>query len=107
MPSAGLPKQCKISHLSKDDLSYLSSKGVFLLPPEKIQDELVHKYFIYIHPWLPILDKNTFWTDYQIILGKVRDLLYRAMLFAATSVGTIMLLTYPYGLADMKISTCL
>ncbi|KAH6712491.1 fungal-specific transcription factor domain-containing protein [Leptodontidium sp. MPI-SDFR-AT-0119] len=85
MPSAGLPKQCKISHLSKDDLSYLSSKGVFHLPPEKVQDELLHKYFIYIHPLLPILDKKTFWTDYQSGLSDISLLLYRAMLLAATS----------------------
>jgi hypothetical protein len=43
---------------------YLDTVGVSMVPPRKHQDALVDIYFTYVHPLLPIVDKNLFSTWY-------------------------------------------
>ncbi|KAH7109773.1 fungal-specific transcription factor domain-containing protein [Dactylonectria macrodidyma] len=75
----------KLSHLAEDDVAYLKSKNVFNLPPKEVQDELVNNYFLYIHPLLPIMKEKDFRDDYETNLSGTSLLLYRAMIFVATS----------------------
>ena len=44
---------------------YLDAVGVNLLPPRKSQDALVDLYFTYVHPLLPLIDKNLFSEQYS------------------------------------------
>jgi hypothetical protein len=44
---------------------YLDAVGVNLLPPRKSQDALVDLYFAYVHPLLPLIDKNLFSEQYS------------------------------------------
>ncbi|UPL02917.1 hypothetical protein LCI18_013851 [Fusarium solani-melongenae] len=79
------PDMYKLSHLAEDDVAYLKSKNVFNLPPKEVQDELVNNYFLYIHPLLPIIREKDFRHDYDNNLSGTSLLLYRAMVFVATS----------------------
>lgn len=80
------PDLYKLSHLAEDDVAYLKSKNVFSLPPKEVQDELVNNYFLYVHPLLPIMREKDFRDDYETNLTGTSLLLYRAMVFVATSV---------------------
>jgi hypothetical protein len=75
-----------IGRLPHADISYLASKGVFELPPKLVQDELLDAYFLYIHPFLPVLNEEKLRNDYTSGLQATGLLLYRAIMFAATSV---------------------
>jgi hypothetical protein len=44
---------------------YLDAVGVSILPPRKSQDALVDLYFTYVHPLLPLIDKNVFSEQYS------------------------------------------
>ncbi|KAH7070337.1 fungal-specific transcription factor domain-containing protein [Paraphoma chrysanthemicola] len=74
-----------IGRLPHADISYLASKGVFELPPKLVQDELLDAYFLYIHPFLPVLNEEKLRNDYTSGLQATGLLLYRAIMFAATS----------------------
>ncbi|KAI3573507.1 fungal-specific transcription factor domain-containing protein [Fusarium oxysporum f. sp. albedinis] len=74
---------CNVAHLSAKDLDYLTSRGVFNLPPKQLQDELVKKYFLHVHPFLPLLNEYDFWSEYDHGLQSTSFLVYRAILFAA------------------------
>lgn len=88
-PSSAPVGLCDVSHLSADDLKHLASRHVFTLPPKPIQDALVKAYFLYIHPGMPILSEDLFWSEYDHGLPHTSFLLYRAMLFAACPVCII------------------
>ncbi|KAG5745454.1 hypothetical protein H9Q70_011856 [Fusarium xylarioides] len=79
------PDMYRLSHLAEDDVAYLKSKSVFNLPPKEVQDELVSNYFLYIHPLLPMMREKDFRDDYETNLSGTSLLLYRAMIFVATS----------------------
>ncbi|KAF1959774.1 hypothetical protein CC80DRAFT_466903 [Byssothecium circinans] len=44
---------------------YLDAVGVSILPPRKSQDILFDLYFAYVHPLLPLIDKNLFTDQYN------------------------------------------
>jgi hypothetical protein len=73
---------------SAEDLAVLRMKGAFSLPPDEICKRLLQCYFNHVHPLLPILDVNTFLTQY--IKGgqqKSNLLLLWSIFFAASSVS--------------------
>jgi hypothetical protein len=45
--------------------AYLDAVGVSIVPPRKDQDALLDIYFSYVHPLLPIVDRNLFTTWYS------------------------------------------
>lgn len=45
---------------------YLEAVGVGILPPRKSQDVLLEIYFTYVHPLLPIVDKELFYEQYSV-----------------------------------------
>ncbi|KAF2872111.1 fungal-specific transcription factor domain-containing protein [Massariosphaeria phaeospora] len=44
---------------------YLDAVGVRILPPRKEQDALLDIYFDYVHPLLPLVDRNLFTQQYE------------------------------------------
>ncbi|KAF4967481.1 hypothetical protein FSARC_4976 [Fusarium sarcochroum] len=77
--------------LPEDDLQFLELKRCLHLPLRHIQDEFIYQYFLYLHPYYPIIDEKEFWDMY---LGResggVKDttmslLVFQAMLFAASA----------------------
>lgn len=85
-PFLSFPGTCNISHLPREDMAYLITKGVFKLPPKSVQDKLVQSYFLHIHPVLPVMREGRFWAEYEKSLPNTSLLVYRAMLFAASPV---------------------
>lgn len=50
----------------------------------------VHNYFLYVHPFLPLLDEARFWQEYRLFnvhRDGISILLFHAMLFAASCVS--------------------
>lgn len=45
--------------------NYLEAVGVSIVPPRRHQEALLDIYFTYVHPLLPIVDKNLFTTWYE------------------------------------------
>lgn len=51
--------------ISKALQQYLDAVGVDILPPRKSQDVLLDIYFTYVHPLLPLVDKDLFYEQYS------------------------------------------
>ncbi|KAF7557567.1 hypothetical protein G7Z17_g593 [Cylindrodendrum hubeiense] len=79
-PSIG---SCKLSHLSDEDLNYLIRKEVFALPPQPVQESLFRAYFLFVHPFLPVLAEDEAWSEYEHGFRNMSLLLHKSMLFAA------------------------
>ncbi|KAL5336909.1 fungal-specific transcription factor domain-containing protein [Aspergillus crustosus] len=47
-----------------EDIQYLSLKGCFFVPAGEVLDEFIRKYFLYVHPCLPVMDEAEFWKMY-------------------------------------------
>jgi hypothetical protein len=59
-----LVPQTTVSNLAPEDLNHLRLKGAFALPAVSVRDSLIRTYFHYVHPFLPIIEVNTFLTRY-------------------------------------------
>ncbi|KAK5051381.1 hypothetical protein LTR84_003033 [Exophiala bonariae] len=67
------------------DIEFLQKKGAFRIPDEELRDQLLVKYVLYVHPFLPLLDLEEF---FAAIGGKQNSrkiglLLFQAVLFTA------------------------
>ncbi|XEU97474.1 hypothetical protein FSHL1_002760 [Fusarium sambucinum] len=60
----GFVKLNNIDSLSAQDLDYLQAQRCFHLPVKLVLDELIRLYLFHVHPMLPILDEQSFWTSY-------------------------------------------
>ena len=88
---------CDLRHTSPEDVEYLRAKGCFTFPQKDVQDELLRWYFDYVHPQIPMLDEEEMWERYLQKTSRRMDvypndgaqkislLLFRAMLFAAST----------------------
>ncbi|KAJ1882423.1 hypothetical protein LPJ57_000946 [Coemansia sp. RSA 486] len=65
------------THQSTDRLRARSHSTQTSLPIQQTIDEGIRQYFVYVHPWLPILHRPTF--ENQILEGTVDPLLYYAV----------------------------
>lgn len=79
-------------HIAPEDFKFLECKGCFHLPSRPVLDELVHEYFLHVHPILPIINEQEFWnmyfsSDRQSTQGKIPLFVFRAMLFVSCSVS--------------------
>ncbi|KAF3167911.1 hypothetical protein EYR41_011204 [Orbilia oligospora] len=74
--------------LPDDDVSYLlDHKKVHIFPPIELCDKLVHTFFCYIYPHLPILNRPSFIRGYRKMMsgeGLYSLFLMHAVLYAAT-----------------------
>lgn len=93
-PGAGLQPGVDpppIPGLSPRDQEYLRGEGCFELPPMNLFRDMMVLYFQLVHPNLPIVPEDQFWSlwnDGEFRLGDFSFLLVRAMVFAAASVST-------------------
>ncbi len=82
-----VPKPAPIS-LPPEDIAFLKAKGSFILPPDELLEELIHCYFYYVHPLLPVIDPASFVCRYEAEgPSGVSLLLLQTMLFAASNVS--------------------
>ncbi|KAF3036455.1 hypothetical protein E8E12_005815 [Didymella heteroderae] len=68
--------------ISKALQQYLDAVGVDILPPRKSQDVLLDIYFAYVHPLLPLVDKDLFYEQYS--RGQEPRLLMQAICIVAS-----------------------
>ncbi|KAL2848972.1 hypothetical protein BJX68DRAFT_276164 [Aspergillus pseudodeflectus] len=77
------------SEIPQEDIQYLNLKGCFRVPSGGTLDEFVRKYFLYVHPCLPIINEAEFWQMYYHQSGVeqtgVTLFTFQAMLFAASA----------------------
>ncbi|KAL3490207.1 hypothetical protein BJX62DRAFT_252131 [Aspergillus germanicus] len=82
-----------LSEIPQEDIQYLHLKGCFRVPSGGTLDEFVRKYFLYVHPCLPIINEAEFWRMYyhQSAAGAGFEeeglslFTFQAMLFAASA----------------------
>ncbi|KAJ0421306.1 hypothetical protein BJY00DRAFT_312219 [Aspergillus carlsbadensis] len=80
-----------LSEVPQEDIQYLNLKGCFWVPSGGTLDEFVRKYFLYVHPCLPVINEAEFWQMYyrQSGVGAEESGLslftFQAMLFAASA----------------------
>lgn len=76
----------RTAELDEVEVKILSERGAFLLPPREVCDELVHDYFAWIAPIVPVINKNTFMRRYRDPQNPPSLLLLQAVLLAGTRV---------------------
>lgn len=76
--------------LSQADEEFLRSQGCFQLPPPQVFREMMLLYFRIVHPNLPIVVEDEFWSLWatgSFSLGACSLLVVRAMVFTTCSVS--------------------
>ncbi|SCO91709.1 uncharacterized protein FRV6_15837 [Fusarium oxysporum] len=77
--------------LPEQDVDFLELNRCFHLPVRTVQEEFINQYFLYLHPYYPLVDEKEFWDMYmgrESGDGKGRPmslLVFQAMLFAASA----------------------
>jgi hypothetical protein len=76
------------STLEARDFALLEAEGCFRIPNRQALNDFMQKYFVFIHPLLPMMDETQFWKIYE---GSgegdtIPLVLIQAMLFATTHV---------------------
>ncbi|KJR86024.1 uncharacterized protein SPSK_08559 [Sporothrix schenckii 1099-18] len=78
----------KLDH--EDDALLLEQRGCLHVPKKPILDELMKKYFLHVHPLVPLLNENDFWSIYNsptpqsTPFGQISLFVFQAMLFSVT-----------------------
>jgi hypothetical protein len=83
-------KPLEIGKHNLDRLPLLKQAGCLILPDKLDLDVLVRHYFLYVHPFCPLLDEAVFWRAYKRTRDGAKQiplLLLRAMMFSASCVG--------------------
>ncbi len=99
-PSANVPfasygflKLTRLNELPFEDVSFLELKGCFRVPESRYLDIFITKYFLYVHPCLPVVDEAEFWRMCQpkgsdnVSGQKISLFVLQAMLFASSVVS--------------------
>lgn len=88
-----LTLQC-LHGLPEQDVDFLEHNRCFHLPSRTVQEDFIYQYFLYLHPYYPLINERDFWDMYMSRDTEGREkptmslLVFQAMLFAASSVGT-------------------
>lgn len=75
----------KLDH--EDDASLLEQRGCLHVPKKPILDEMMKKYFLHVHPSVPLLNETDFWAMYNsptpqtAPFGQMSLFVFQAMLF--------------------------
>lgn len=83
----------RVRLLPMDDVHVLAVNGCMEIPPKALVDVFVRKYFLLVHPSLPILDEAQFWNIYgqsdehPSYTPKISLLIFQAMLLASCAVS--------------------
>ncbi|KAF2206961.1 hypothetical protein CERZMDRAFT_102811 [Cercospora zeae-maydis SCOH1-5] len=83
-------------HLCKDDHAFLREQGCLELPQKGVFRDLMFIYFKFVHPNLPIVPQELFWSRWhgdEFVLGTFSLLLVRAMIYAASGYANASLLS--------------
>ncbi|KAL4779227.1 fungal-specific transcription factor domain-containing protein [Aspergillus varians] len=75
-------------HPGQTHLTSIRSQMALRVPVPEVLDVFTKHYFLYVHPFLPVVDEAVFWRKYRSVdagSGKISTLLFQAMLFAASS----------------------
>lgn len=78
-----------LQRLQSADRSFLESQKSLHVPAGPILDAVMSRYFLYVHPFLPVINEAEFWPIlHQEATGKPSFslLVFQAMMFAACSV---------------------
>jgi hypothetical protein len=76
------------SKLSSQDINFIKMKGALTLPSSPVLDDLIRRYFLWVHPCLPLLDEGEFLQAYRRYRSeKISLFLLQAMLFASCAVS--------------------
>lgn len=54
----------QVTQLDSADMEYLKAKGVFDLPPRKLQEDLVEVFFSDVHPTAPVINRAEFLSSF-------------------------------------------
>jgi len=75
------------SRITAEDYGYLTSKDALHIPDEELRDELLRTYVDVVHPFMPVLDINSFLTPVVRCDGHshVSLLLFQAVMFASVA----------------------
>lgn len=85
-----------MQHLSPRQIRDLELEHCLQVPSGPVLDEFIRQYFLYVHPSLPLLNEQYFWTLYTNSGRDRKDghtfslVLFQAMLFAASRVSSQM-----------------
>ncbi|CEI70621.1 hypothetical protein FVEN_g889 [Fusarium venenatum] len=80
-----------VQRLPEEDVDFLRHNRCFHLPSRNVQEEFIYQYFLYLHPYYPLINEKDFWDMY---LDRDTDgatkktmplLVFQAMLFSASS----------------------
>ncbi|KAL6232268.1 hypothetical protein BDW75DRAFT_247299 [Aspergillus navahoensis] len=69
------------------NLTFVKSQMALKVPIQEVLDVFVKHYFLYVHPFLPVIDEAVFWKKYRrsdASAGKISTLHFQTMLFAAS-----------------------
>ena len=83
-------------HLGTDDLAFLRSQGCLDLPQPPLFRELMLHYFRFVHPNLPIVPQDVFWSKWngdEFQLSKFSLLLVQSMVYAVSSYADISMIS--------------
>lgn len=81
--------------LPQEDVDFLRHNRCFHLPSRSIQEEFIYQYFLYLHPYYPLINEKDFWDMYldrdtASATKKTMPLLvFQAILFSASSVSLL------------------
>ncbi|KAL4910151.1 hypothetical protein BDW74DRAFT_173617 [Aspergillus multicolor] len=70
-----------------NNLAFVKAQMALKVPIQEVLDVFVKHYFLYVHPFLPVVDEALFWRKYRSLdasAGKISTLLFQTMLFAAS-----------------------
>ncbi|KAL5360846.1 fungal-specific transcription factor domain-containing protein [Aspergillus floccosus] len=76
-----------LKRLTPETIVLLETHGCLRVPSRHALDALIKRYFLYVHPCLPVLDEAAFWREYRCTNAGgngISIVLFRAMLFAAS-----------------------
>jgi hypothetical protein len=80
----------KRRHLSPEELACLEAKGAFSTETDDLRSELLHLFFDYVYPILPIIDPYDFYRRYDAGgAANISPLLLQSMFLAASNVGDL------------------
>ena len=83
----------ELPKLPPEDVRYLEIKGCLHVPSGVHLDEFMRRYFLHVHPCMPVLDEREFWKTYSSWQDDEKGpngismLVFQAMLFAASAVS--------------------
>jgi hypothetical protein len=92
LPKISKSTSTRSSKMDEIELSILKKRGALTLPPKELCDELVHAFFKWVAPIVPIINRSCFMQRYRNVDNPPSILLMQAMLLAGSRVCTTPLL---------------